>query len=53
MSETDTNPSPALTNDERSLGTLAHILTLSGFLIPFGNVLAPLIIYVMKKDSSS
>jgi uncharacterized Tic20 family protein len=32
---------------------LSHLLALVGyFLIPFGNVAAPLIIYLMKKDES-
>jgi uncharacterized protein len=32
---------------------LSHLLALVGyFVIPFGNVIAPLIIYLMKKDES-
>lgn len=42
-----------LTRDERNWAMLSHLLALVGyFLIPFGNVAAPLIIYLMKKDES-
>lgn len=36
--------------DERMWGMLCHLSALSGFIIPFGNVIGPLIIYSMKKD---
>ena len=42
-----------LTREERNWGMLSHMLALVGyFLIPFGNVIAPLIVYLMKKDES-
>src|SRR2546422_4890144 len=42
-----------LTREERNWGMLSHLLALVGyFAIPFGNVAAPLIIYLMKKDES-
>src|SRR5262245_30896232 len=42
-----------LTRDERNWAMLSHLLALVGyFLVPFGNVIAPLIIYLMKKDES-
>ncbi|HEU0179914.1 MAG TPA: DUF4870 domain-containing protein [Blastocatellia bacterium] len=42
-----------LTREERNWGMLSHLLALVGyFVIPFGNVAAPLIIYLMKKDES-
>ncbi|MGH9755465.1 MAG: DUF4870 domain-containing protein [Blastocatellia bacterium] len=42
-----------LTKEERNWGMLAHLLALAGyFVIPFGNVVAPLIIYLIKKDES-
>lgn len=42
-----------VSSEERNWGMLAHILALSGYLfIPFGNVIAPLVIYLMKKDQS-
>ena len=39
-----------LTKDDRTWAMLAHLLTLSGLIIPFGNVIAPLVIYLIKKD---
>jgi uncharacterized Tic20 family protein len=36
--------------DERMWGMLCHLSALSGFIIPFGNIVGPLIVYSMKKD---
>lgn len=36
--------------DERTWGMLCHLSALCGFIIPFGNIIGPLIIYSMKKD---
>lgn len=42
-----------LTKEERNWGMLSHLLALTGYVgIPFGNIAAPLIIYLMKKDES-
>jgi uncharacterized protein len=30
---------------------LAHISSLAGFIIPFGNIIGPLIIWLVKKDT--
>jgi hypothetical protein len=40
----ETNP------DARMWGMLAHISSLAGFIIPFGNIIGPLVIWLMKKD---
>lgn len=37
--------------EERQWGMLAHLLALSGFIIPFGNLLAPLIVWQVKKET--
>ena len=42
---TDTLPAYTPTGDEKTMGLLAHVLT---FVAPF---IAPLIIYLLKKDS--
>lgn len=43
----------AVSKEERTWGMLSHLLSLSGFIgIPFGNILAPLIIWLVKKDQS-
>ena len=36
--------------DERLWGMLCHLLSFSGYLIPFGSILGPLIIWLIKKD---
>ena len=42
--------SNAPNKDERLWGMLCHLLSFSGYLIPFGSVLGPLIIWMIKKD---
>ncbi|HWQ32332.1 MAG TPA: DUF4870 domain-containing protein [Blastocatellia bacterium] len=41
-----------VTQDEKTFGMLAHLSALSGVIIPFGNIIGPLIIWMMKKDQS-
>jgi uncharacterized Tic20 family protein len=36
--------------EDRTLATLTHLSGLSGYIIPFGGVLVPIIIWIMKKD---
>jgi uncharacterized protein len=38
---------------ERQWGMIAHLSALSGFIIPFGSLIAPLVIWQMKKDESA
>jgi len=40
------------TQDERTWGMLAHLTAFSGFMIPFGNIIAPLIVWLVKRDQS-
>lgn len=43
--------SMAETNQEaRTYGMLCHLLALSGFVIPFGHIIGPLIVWLIKKD---
>lgn len=45
--------SPLLSEqDERMWATLAHLGVLAGLVIPLGNILAPLIIWLTQKDKS-
>ena len=37
--------------DEKTWGMLAHLSSLVGFVIPFGNVLGPLVVWMIKKES--
>jgi uncharacterized Tic20 family protein len=39
-----------LSNDERTFGMLCHLSALAGYIFPFGNIIAPLIIWAIKKD---
>jgi uncharacterized Tic20 family protein len=41
------------TNDERQWAMFTHLSALIGLIIPFGNVLGPLIFWQMKKNESS
>ncbi|MFN0083892.1 MAG: DUF4870 domain-containing protein [Blastocatellia bacterium] len=42
-----------VSSEERNWAMAAHLLALVGyFAIPFGNIIAPLVIYLMKKDQS-
>lgn len=36
--------------DERTWAMVAHLSAFSGFIIPFGNILGPLIIWLIKRE---
>lgn len=38
--------------DERMWAMLAHLASFSGFIVPLGTVLGPLVIWLIKKDQS-
>jgi uncharacterized Tic20 family protein len=40
------------TPDERTWGMLCHLLALAGFFIPFGNILGPLVVWLVKRADS-
>jgi uncharacterized Tic20 family protein len=40
-----------ISQDEKTWGMLAHLSSLSGFIIPFGSLLGPLIIWLVKRDT--
>lgn len=42
-----------ITPTDHNWGAMAHLLTFVGFIIPFGNLLAPFVVYLVKKDESS
>lgn len=48
----DARPSP-ISNDEGRLAVVCHLLSFAGFVFPFGNILGPLAIYLIKKDESA
>ncbi|MCP2519663.1 DUF4870 domain-containing protein [Candidatus Aminicenantes bacterium AC-708-M15] len=39
-------------SQERNWAVLIHLSALAGFIIPFGNILAPLIIWLLKKEGA-
>ena len=40
----------AISKDERTWGMLCHLSVLAGFIIPFATIIAPLVIWLIKKD---
>lgn len=43
----------AVSRDERTWAMLAHLSALVGYsVVPFGNIIAPMIIWLVKKDQS-
>lgn len=44
--------SEAFSKEERIWAMLCHISSFSGYLIPLGNILAPLIIWYLKREES-
>ncbi len=49
LEQTQSEPKP----EERSLGLACHLLALAGLVVPFGNILGPLIMWLVKKDESA
>ena len=47
--QNDTTPD----KDARNWAMMSHLSALAGYFIPLGNILAPLIIWAVKKDESS
>lgn len=37
-------------HDERQWALVAHLAALAGFIVPFGNVIGPLVIWLIKKE---
>lgn len=43
-------PAPVVNKDQNMWAMLCHLSALAGFIIPFGNVIGPLVIWMIKKD---
>jgi hypothetical protein len=41
-----------VTSDDRTWGIIAHAAALLGLIVPFGNILGPLLVWAIKKDGS-
>ena len=39
--------------DERLWATLSHLGVIAGFIIPFGNIIAPLVIWLVQREKSA
>ena len=44
-------PAIPIAPEDRTLASLTHLSGLSGYIIPFGGILVPVIIWIMKKDA--
>ena len=53
MPEEQTSNDIQITKDERTWAMLCHFSSLCMFIFPFGNILAPLIIWLIKKEEMS
>ena len=42
-----------ISQDSRNLGTLTHLSTFVGYFVPPGNIIAPLVIWLIKKDENA
>ncbi|WP_394204274.1 DUF4870 domain-containing protein [Shewanella waksmanii] len=40
----------SLSKDDKNMGVAVHLASFSGYLIPFGSILGPLIVWLMKRD---
>ena len=51
MNKEDVMTTEAVNNkDERMWAMLCHLSMFAGFVVPFGNIIGPLIIWMIKKD---
>lgn len=41
----------SVSSEERQWGMFAHLAALVGFIVPFGNLIGPLVVWQMKKDT--
>ncbi|MGH8019717.1 MAG: DUF4870 domain-containing protein [Opitutaceae bacterium] len=48
-----TTPTPEITKDAKLFAMLCHLGALAGFLFPFGNILGPLIFWLIRKNESA
>ena len=39
-------------SEERMWGTFCHLSGFVGYIVPFGNIIAPLVIWLVKKEES-
>jgi len=52
VSETATASDVIPTREERTMAMWCHLLALSGFVIPFGSIIGPLVLWLIKRKES-
>ncbi len=50
MENTAATPAIEVSKDAKTFGMLCHLSALAGYIIPFGNIIGPLIFWQMKKN---
>lgn len=45
-------PNDDVSSDAQTWGVIVHAAAFTGFIIPFGNILGPLLVWAIKKDES-
>jgi uncharacterized protein len=40
----------SMSKNEQNMGMLCHLLALSGYLVPFGHIVGPLVIWMLKRQ---
>jgi uncharacterized protein len=43
----------SISAEDRNWATISHLSALAGFIIPFGSILGPLIVWLVKKEGSA
>jgi uncharacterized Tic20 family protein len=49
----ETNETRLVTDDEQTWAVILHASAFTGLMVPFGNVLGPLLVWLIKKDESA
>ena len=51
MNEEAENNDNSVDKDARTWALICHLSALAGYVIPFGNILGPLVVWMVKKDT--
>jgi len=44
-------PAPSQNSEQNTWAMLCHLASLAGYIIPFGNIIGPLVVWLMKKET--
>jgi uncharacterized Tic20 family protein len=53
IAEPVSDPTGLPTQDERTWGMAAHLAALAGFIVPFGNIIGPLVVWLLRREHSA